>query len=101
MTNLRHYYLAPLSAFESLANLRWAAVDIPQGSFGWVLWADDPTQQSAFETKATHSFKTLLHPSIPVQAATALAAHGIAATDSVFAVAEKIWTKFAGFTMEI
>lgn len=102
MHSFRHYYLAPQSAFDSLRNLLWAATTLPSGdSFGWVLWADDPTQQAAFEAQSSAALKTLAHPKISAQAASKLAAHGVAPTDSVIEAVEKIWQKFAGFNVEM
>lgn len=102
MHSFRHYYVAPQSAFDSLRNLRWAATTLPSGdSFGWVLWDDDPAQQAAFEAQSSVTLKTLAHPKISVQAASKLAAHGVAPTDSVIEAVEKIWTKFSGFSVEI
>ena len=102
MHSFRHYYVAPQSAFDSLKNLRWAATALPSGdSFGWVLWADDPMQQAAFEAQASAALKTLAHPKISAQAAGKLAPHGILPSDSVIEAVEKIWAKFAGFNMEM
>ena len=115
----RNYYVAPLSAFQSLAGVQWEAVALgpDQPWIGHVDFSGDPVCRATFEGIAgVVSLGTLFHPSLSPEAVAALQGPSVASTnsampapavpapsvssdDSVFSAVEKIVGALGGLTM--
>lgn len=100
----RRYYIAPLPALQSLQGVEWQATSIGSANLhlGHVDFAGDSQAQTRFEqTAGVLPIGTLFHGAIPAAAAALLDAHGVVATDTVFAAVEKVIGKLGGLLLRI
>ena len=95
------YYYCKKTSLSTVSNIVHQMVYVGDHAFGWIDWRYNPAEQSVFEQDAAILVVgPLMYSKISPEVASALSAHGVLSTDTVYEAVQKMRTKFGGFTMK-